>query len=80
MQGKSETHISQPESLSVTIPNIQTEQRSWFYFSLLVRIKWFYELQGMWEFIQNQNGPIHAAAMRKDVVSGGLGVQETVEW
>ena len=33
----------------------------------------------MCEFIQNQKGPIHAPAMRKGVVSGGLGVGETVE-
>ena len=72
--GESETHISKPESLTVTPPNIQTEHRSWIYFPLLLSIKWFYELQGMGEFIQNQKGPIG-----EGVVSGGLGVQETVE-
>ena len=72
--GESETHISQAEPLSATLHNIQTEHRSWFYFPLFVSIKLFYELQGMLEFIQNQKGPIHAAAMRKGVVSGGLGV------
>ena len=80
MLGESETHICHPEPLSATPPTIQTEQHSWFYFPLLVSIKWFYELQGMWEFIQNQKGPINVAAMRKGVVTGGLAVQETVEW
>ena len=78
--GESETHTSQHEPLPVTPPNIQTQHNSLFYFPLLVSIKGFSQQQGIWQFIQNQRGPRHEVAMRKGVVSGGLGVGETQEW
>ena len=68
-----ETHTSQPELLPATPANIQTKHNSWFYFPILASIKGFYEQQGMWEFIQNQNGTGHVVAMRKGVGEGRTG-------
>ena len=53
---ESEIHNSQPEPLPVTPPNIQTQHTSLFYSPLLVSIRWFFQQQGMWGFIQNKKG------------------------
>ena len=73
--GESETYTSQHEPLPVTPPNTQN-QHSLFYFPLLVSIKGFSQQQGIWEFIQNQIGPRHEVAMRKDVREGRTGSWE----
>jgi len=76
--GESETHSIEHEPLPVPPPNSQN-QNNLFYFPLLVSIKGFSQQQGIREFNQNQRGPRHEVAMRKGVVSGGLGVGETQE-
>ena len=78
--GESETHTSQHELLLVTLPNIQTQHNTFYYFPLLVNIKGFSQKQGIWEFIQNQRGSRYEVAMSKRVGRWGLGVGETEEW